>query len=119
MSAHHGTPIAGCCCASVSPQASPPKLSPRRRWPGRRPRDGNDTAQIFWLKMPARWKEQAREHLHTGVIATFGARTKLERRIAALKAVQSSVARGHGHGRHGGPKRGWPDNFRTSDLTNS
>lgn len=29
-------------------------------------RNGNVTAQIFWLKTRARWKEQPNEHMHVG-----------------------------------------------------
>lgn len=32
-------------------------------------RSGNVTAQIFWLKTRARWRETAQEFRHTGVIA--------------------------------------------------
>ena len=34
-------------------------------------RNGNVTAQIFWLKTRARWKEAASEHRHTGALGTF------------------------------------------------
>jgi hypothetical protein len=34
-------------------------------------RNGNVTAQIFWLKTRARWKETPSEHWHTGAIGTF------------------------------------------------
>lgn len=32
-------------------------------------RNGNVTAQIFWLKTRARWKEQPSEHMHVGAFA--------------------------------------------------
>jgi hypothetical protein len=34
-------------------------------------RSGNVTAQIFWLKTRARWKETPSEHWHSGAIGTF------------------------------------------------
>ena len=37
-------------------------------------RNGNVTAQIFWLKTRAAWKEAPAEHKHTGAISTFDVR---------------------------------------------
>jgi hypothetical protein len=37
-------------------------------------RNGNVTAQIFWLKTRARWKEAPSEHQHTGAFGTFDVR---------------------------------------------
>jgi hypothetical protein len=37
-------------------------------------RNGNVTAQIFWLKTRACWKETPSEHRHTGAFGTFDAR---------------------------------------------
>jgi hypothetical protein len=37
-------------------------------------RNGNVTAQIFWLKTRARWKETPSEHQHTGALGTFDVR---------------------------------------------
>jgi hypothetical protein len=37
-------------------------------------RNGNVTAQIFWLKTRARWKEAPSEHQHTGALGTFDVR---------------------------------------------
>jgi hypothetical protein len=34
-------------------------------------RNGNVTAQIFWLKTRARWKETPSEHWHSGAVGTF------------------------------------------------
>jgi hypothetical protein len=34
-------------------------------------RSGNVTAQIFWLKTRARWKETPSEHWHSGAVGTF------------------------------------------------
>jgi hypothetical protein len=33
--------------------------------------NGNVTAQIFWLKTRARWKETASELLHSGAVGTY------------------------------------------------
>ena len=50
-------------------------------------RNGNVTAQIFWLKTRARWKETPSEHWHSGAVGTFDIRLltdeALERIIAA------------------------------------
>ena len=37
-------------------------------------RNGNVTAQIFWLKTRAGWKETPSEHRHVGAIGTFDVR---------------------------------------------
>lgn len=37
-------------------------------------RNGNVTAQIFWLKTRAGWKETPSEHHHVGAIGTFDVR---------------------------------------------
>jgi hypothetical protein len=37
-------------------------------------RNGNVTAQIFWLKTRASWKETASEHRHMGTLGTFDVR---------------------------------------------
>ena len=37
-------------------------------------RNGNVTAQIFWLKTRASWKETPYEHRHTGAVATLDVR---------------------------------------------
>ena len=37
-------------------------------------RNGNVTAQIFWLKTRARWKETPSEHRHLGAIGSFDVR---------------------------------------------
>ena len=48
-------------------------------------RNGNVTAQIFWLKTRAGWKEQPSEHRHLAAVGTFDVRSmsdeELERRI--------------------------------------
>jgi len=49
--------------------------------------NGNVTAQIFWLKTRARWKETPSEHWHAGAVGTFDVHQltdqALERIIAA------------------------------------
>jgi hypothetical protein len=47
-------------------------------------RNGNVTAQIFWLKTRARWKETPSEHQHTGAFGTFDVR---ELSDAALERI--------------------------------
>jgi hypothetical protein len=47
-------------------------------------RNGNVTAQIFWLKTRARWKETPSEHQHTGAFGTFEVR---ELSDAALERI--------------------------------
>src|SRR6478735_7043407 len=37
-------------------------------------KNGNVTAQIFWLKTRASWKEAPAEHRHTGAFGTFDVR---------------------------------------------
>jgi hypothetical protein len=48
-------------------------------------RNGNVTAQIFWLKTRAQWKETPSEHRHVAAVGTFDVRAmsdeELERRI--------------------------------------
>ena len=34
-------------------------------------RNGNVTAQIFWLKTRARWKETPAEHKHSGAVGSY------------------------------------------------
>lgn len=50
-------------------------------------RNGNVTAQIFWLKTRARWREVPSEHWHAGAVGTFDVHQltdeALERIIAA------------------------------------
>lgn len=52
-------------------------------------RNGNVTAQIFWLKTRARWKETATEHWHSGAIGTFDIAQVAD---AALQHIISSSA---------------------------
>ena len=62
-------------CASITATSSiSARPRPTPRWPAScstRPRNGNVTAQIFWLKTRARWKETPSEHWHSGAIGTF------------------------------------------------
>ena len=41
--------------------------------------NGNVTAQIFWLKTRARWKETPSEHWHSGAVGTFDVRLLTDR----------------------------------------
>jgi hypothetical protein len=50
-------------------------------------RSGNVTAQIFWLKTRARWRESPQEHVHSGVVEPSDIRAKIERMVTALKIV--------------------------------
>jgi hypothetical protein len=51
-------------------------------------RNGNVTAQIFWLKTRARWKEVPAEHHHLGAFGTYDLTrltdAELERIVATL-----------------------------------
>jgi len=58
---------------------------------------GNVTAQIFWLKTRARWKETPSEHWHSGAVGTFDVRLltdeALERIIVASPEVLQPVTK--------------------------
>jgi hypothetical protein len=61
-------------------------------------RNGNVTAQIFWLKTRARWKETPSEHQHTGTFATFhavGARELLAKQIDRISAEGRMTEEAH------------------------
>ena len=51
-------------------------------------RNGNVTAQIFWLKTRARWREVPAEHRHSGAVGSYDLTKltddELERLIATL-----------------------------------
>ena len=51
-------------------------------------RNGNVTAQIFWLKTRARWREVPAEHKHSGAVGSYDLTKltdeELERLIATL-----------------------------------
>ena len=59
-------------------------------------RNGNVTAQIFWLKTRARWKETPSEHWHSGAVGTFDMThltdAALERMVAASPEAITSLA---------------------------
>jgi hypothetical protein len=55
-------------------------------------RNGNVTAQIFWLKTRARWKETPQEHIHAGVISPEGPREKLAALLARMASRAQSCA---------------------------
>jgi hypothetical protein len=59
-------------------------------------RTGNVTAQIFWLKTRARWKEVPSEHMHVGAIANCDVReltTETLERIIRGETIDWSQAR--------------------------
>ena len=62
-------------------------------------RNGNVTAQIFWLKTRARWKETPSEHWHSGAVGTFdvGQLTDaaLERIVATSPEILPRGRRAH------------------------
>jgi hypothetical protein len=51
-------------------------------------KSGNVSAQIFWLKTRARWKESPAEHKHSGAVGTYDltklSDAELERLVAIL-----------------------------------
>lgn len=51
-------------------------------------RNGNVSAQIFWLKTRARWKEAPSEHQHIGAFGTFDVRELTDE---ALEQIISGV----------------------------
>jgi hypothetical protein len=51
-------------------------------------RSGNVTAQIFWLKTRARWKETPSEHWHSGAVGTFDVHLLTD---AALERIVASA----------------------------
>ena len=60
-------------------------------------KNGNVTAQIFWLKTRARWKETPSEHWHAGALGTYDlsamsdeALTRLIAPFLDLKAVKQA-----------------------------
>ena len=60
-------------------------------------KNGNVTAQIFWLKTRARWREVPSEHWHSGAIGTFDltqlADEALERIIRSARDDKPAAAR--------------------------
>jgi hypothetical protein len=49
-------------------------------------RNGNVSAQIFWLKTRARWKETPTEHQHTGAFGTVDVRQLSDDQLAQMIA---------------------------------
>ena len=47
-------------------------------------RSGNVTAQIFWLKTRAQWRETPSEHRHTGAFGTFDIREMSDEALERL-----------------------------------
>jgi hypothetical protein len=54
-------------------------------------RSGNVTAQIFWLKTRARWREVPSEHWHSGAVGTFDVTQLTD---AALERIIGSAPEG-------------------------
>ena len=53
---------------------------------------GNVTAQIFWLKTRAGWKEPAVDHNHRGAIGTYDLTKLSNEKLAELEAILGSAA---------------------------
>jgi len=50
-------------------------------------RNGNVTAQIFWLKTRARWKEPAAEHRHSGALGSYDLTKVSDSDLARLETI--------------------------------
>jgi hypothetical protein len=55
-------------------------------------KSGNVTAQIFWLKTRARWKEPAAEHKHSGSLGTYDMTKVSDADLARLESILAPVA---------------------------
>ncbi len=67
-------------------------------------KSGNVTAQIFWLKTRARWKEPAAEHKHSGSLGTYDLTKVSDADLARLESILAPVAdAGADPGRTGSP----------------
>ena len=55
-------------------------------------KNGNVTAQIFWLKTRAQWKEPASQHQHVAAVATFDISTIPDEDLEHLKASFNSFS---------------------------
>jgi hypothetical protein len=55
-------------------------------------KNGNVTAQIFWLKTRARWKEPAAEHKHLGFLGTYDMTKLSDADLARLESILAPVA---------------------------
>ena len=56
------------------------------------PSNGNVTAQIFWLKTRARWKEPANEFKHSGSLGTYDMTKVSDADLARLEFILAPVA---------------------------
>ena len=55
-------------------------------------KSGNVTAQIFWLKTRARWKEPANEFKHSGSLGTYDMTKVSDADLARLESILAPVA---------------------------
>ena len=55
-------------------------------------KNGNVTAQIFWLKTRARWKEPANEFKHSGSLGTYDMTKVSDADLARLESILAPVA---------------------------
>ena len=55
-------------------------------------KSGNVTAQIFWLKTRARWKEPASELKHSGSLGTYDMTKITDADLARLEAILTPLA---------------------------
>ena len=55
-------------------------------------KSGNVTAQIFWLKTRARWKEPAAEYKHSGALGTYDMTKVSDADLARLESILAPVA---------------------------
>ena len=55
-------------------------------------RNGNVTAQIFWLKTRARWKEPAAEHRHSGALGTYDLTKVSDADLGRLESILAPTA---------------------------
>jgi hypothetical protein len=58
-------------------------------------RNGNVTAQIFWLKTRARWKEVPNEHQHSGIIGSYDLSRLSDNELDRLESILSPLAISH------------------------
>jgi hypothetical protein len=55
-------------------------------------RSGNVTAQIFWLKTRARWKEPPAEHKYSGSLGSYDLTKVTDADLDRLEAILAPVA---------------------------
>ena len=55
-------------------------------------KNGNVTAQIFWLKTRARWKEPSAERKHSGSLGTYDMTKVSDADLARLESILAPVA---------------------------